>query len=96
MYTFVINVYNIEEDNNKYKILYLSCLLCQVKGLNKVQHIIKYQGFDNVILKISSGFMAKVSMVSFYYYMSWLTYILHIYFICLLQNSNIFKCAVNL
>ena len=40
-------------------------ILNQVKVLKEVQHIIKYQGFNNVILKISSGFLADLSVSSF-------------------------------
>ena len=39
-------------------------ILNQVKVLKEVQHIIKYQGFNNVILKISSGFLVDLSVSS--------------------------------
>lgn len=70
MHRYVINVYNIKEGNDKCKTQYCGCLLCQEKGLNELQHIIKYQGFDNLIFKPSNGFMSGCFMITFYYYAS--------------------------
>lgn len=87
MHTWVINVYNIKEGNDKYKIQYCGCLLSQEKGLNEVQHIIKYHDFDDVIFKLSSGFIHDWW---FHGFILLLYTHSHTHFCMQLYNANIF------
>lgn len=74
-------------DVSKYTNSVPELFLMSEERINEVQDIIKYHGFYNVILKLSSGFMADVSKVLLLRFIKYI-YITHV-LVCILQNSVI-------
>lgn len=93
-----LNVYKKFKNNLSYTLYCVGMLvnitnsvpelfLMSEERINEVQDIIKYHGFYNVILKLSSGFMADVSKVLLLRFIKYI-YITHV-LVCILQNSVI-------